>query len=248
MEDMLQQNLIEEDRIEQVLSTVTEWSDTLFDQAPVMMHSINREGELVRVNRRWLTTLGYHQDEVLGQKTLDFLTDESRFVAVRDTLPLFWQAGSARSVGYQFLRKNGRVLNVLLDADTILGAQGEFYTSAALRARGSRTQWQQASTALRHLRDINQLHSQLASLLSANSSEIGNGDPGALEPLKHGVRLERATRTLPELVEVADQVLESVSPKFRLQEGLTEEAPDVLIEASRDVAANLRTLVRVHED
>lgn len=32
------------------------------------------------------------------------------------------------------------------------------------------------------------------------------------------------------------------------QESRTEDAPNVLVEASRDVAANLRTLVRVHED
>ena len=249
MEDMQQQNLMEEDRIEQVLSTLTEWSDTLLDQAPVMMHSINREGQLVKVNNRWLTTLGYDQDEVLGQKSVDFLTDESRLVAVQDILPLFWQAGSARSIGFQFLRKNGRVLNVLLDAEAFPDANGVLSTGlATLRTRRFRTQWQRASTTLRNLRDITQIQHQLEGLLSANDLEFRNRDTGALESLSRGGWLERAPGTQPEPVDLVHEVLESVPTMSHHREGPVEEAINVLVEASRDIAANLRALVAVHQD
>ena len=249
MGDMQQENLAERNQIEQTLRAVTEYSDTLFDRAPVMMHSINRNGELVKVNRRWLTTLGYNQDEVLGQKAVDFLTDESRLVAIRDILPLFWQARSDRSIGFQFLRKNGRVLNILMDAEAVPGPNGELSTGlATLRTRRSLTQWLQASTTLRNIRDITQIQHQLEILLSANGPEFRNRDTGALEPLGHRGWLERATGTQPEPVDMVHEVLESVPTMSHSREGQTEEALNVLVEASRDVAANLRALVREQED
>ena len=64
--------------------------DTLFENAPVMLHSIDEGGKLLKVNRSWTETLGYEKDEVLGHKSTEFLADESRQRATKDTLPLFW--------------------------------------------------------------------------------------------------------------------------------------------------------------
>ena len=114
---MPQENFREGQHIEVPLKMITECYDILFDQAPVMMHSINREGYLVKVNQRWLRKLGYEIDETMGRKSVDFVTDESRWRALQDTLPLYWETGRLRSIGYGFVRKNGRVLNVLLNAD-----------------------------------------------------------------------------------------------------------------------------------
>lgn len=103
--------------IEQAVSASKDCYVTLFDCVPVMMHSINREGELVNVNRRWLEKLGYQKDQVLGRKSLDFLTPLSREMAINDTLPTFWSTGRAESVGYQFVKKDGKVMDLLLDAE-----------------------------------------------------------------------------------------------------------------------------------
>ena len=162
---MQQEETPELERIEQALSAITEASELLFEGAPVMMHSINQEGELVKVNSLWLATLGYDKDEVIGQKSVDFLTDESRLVAIQDTLPLFWQAGSDRSIGYGFLRKDGRVLNLLMDAETVPGPEGALSGLATLRTPDSFNQWQQGSTTLRRLRTLYRLQRQLENLL-----------------------------------------------------------------------------------
>ena len=60
---------------ERALAEIDRYMNTLFDRAPVMMHSIDRSGRLVRVNRRWLHGLGYKKREVLGKRSIDFLTD-----------------------------------------------------------------------------------------------------------------------------------------------------------------------------
>ena len=55
---------------------------------------------------------------------MELLTEPSRLWAVRDTLPLFWRVRKARSIGYEFLRADGRVMEVLLDADAHSGLAG----------------------------------------------------------------------------------------------------------------------------
>ncbi len=64
------------------LSLAKEWFDTLFDHASVMMHAVDKDHRIVKVNRRWLETLGYEKEEVLGREPTDFLTEESRARAV----------------------------------------------------------------------------------------------------------------------------------------------------------------------
>ena len=54
-----------------------------------MMHAVDRDFQIVKVNRRWLQTLGYEKDEVLGWRVTDFLTEESGMRVVKDVLPLF---------------------------------------------------------------------------------------------------------------------------------------------------------------
>ena len=175
---MHQKDAPELEWIKQALSAVTEGSDLLFERAPVMMHSINREGRLVKVNRLWLATLGYDKDEVIGQKSVDFMTDESRLLAIQDTLPRFWQAGSDRSIRYGFLRKNGRVLNLLLDAEAVSGTEGELSGLATLRTSDSFDQWQQGSTTLRRLRTLYRLRRQLEDLLLPEGDGVQDtGDP-----------------------------------------------------------------------
>ena len=104
---------IARDRLERALTLVKECYDNLFEQSPVMLHSIDQYWRLVGVNRKWLETLGYEAGDVLGRRSIDFLSEDSRAVAVSETLPLFWRTGSARSIGYEMVRKDGRVLGAV---------------------------------------------------------------------------------------------------------------------------------------
>ena len=123
----------------------------IFESAPVMMHSIDREGRIVAVNREWLKRLGYERDEVLGKKSIDFLADTSRARAVTDTLPLFWRTGSARSVGYRFLSKTGDLVDLVLVAVACPPTMGSCTTFAALYEPEDLVQWRAASVTLQNL-------------------------------------------------------------------------------------------------
>ena len=161
---------------ENALALANESFDLIFEDAPVMMHSIDGEGNLVRVNRRWVETLGYDRDEVLGHKSLEFLTDESRLQAVEDTLPLFWKTSVARSVGYQFVKKDGGILNILMDAEVSHTPTGSPLTLAALRVGVGTVQWRQASATIRALKKIAGIQLDLQTSLSSEGG-LTLGEP-----------------------------------------------------------------------
>jgi len=51
---------------------------TLYNETPILLHSIDRSGALVDVNQHWLNTMGYERNEVIGRKVTDFYTERSR--------------------------------------------------------------------------------------------------------------------------------------------------------------------------
>ena len=83
---------------------------------PAMLHSIDEKGRLISVSDAWLAKLGYTRDEVLGRRSSDFLTAESREHAVRNVLPEFFRLGRCDNVQYQMVCKDGSVIDVLLSA------------------------------------------------------------------------------------------------------------------------------------
>ena len=88
----------------------------LYDQTPVMMHSLDREGRISRVNRFWLDTMGYFEEEVVGRLFPDFLDEESRKMALEFELPVFFKTGMAEDFPYRMVKKSGDVIEVLVSA------------------------------------------------------------------------------------------------------------------------------------
>ncbi len=88
----------------------------IYDNSPVMMHSINREGVFLNVNKKWLEVLGYTREEVIGRRLDLIMTPESARRAFTDILPGYWEAGKITDVSYQYVRKDRTVIDVLLDS------------------------------------------------------------------------------------------------------------------------------------
>jgi PAS domain S-box-containing protein len=102
------------------------------EQAPVIMHSIDRKGRIVSVSDLWLSTLDYRREEVIGRKSTDFLTEASRRYANEVVLPEFMQTGICQDVPYQFVKRDGEVIDVLLSAVAERSATGEILRSVAV--------------------------------------------------------------------------------------------------------------------
>ncbi len=104
----------------------------LVAELPAMVHSIDSSGSIVSVSNMWLQKLGYSREDVLGRKSTDFLSEKSRLEAVKKYLPEFFAQGCIENVPYEFVKKNGDILPVLLSALAVLKSGGEFHRSLAI--------------------------------------------------------------------------------------------------------------------
>ncbi len=120
-------------RAEAELRKSSEQIQTLYNQAPCGYHSLDADGGILAMNDTELGWLGYTRGEVVGRKRLtDFLTPDSRerFDAV---FPRFKERGEVKDVEYEFVRRDGSVMPVLLNATAARdGATGAFSTRASV--------------------------------------------------------------------------------------------------------------------
>ena len=103
----------------------------LYESTPAMLHSIDRQGRLLSVTGHWLDTLGYTREEVIGRALSDFLTEESRALS-KSNLLRFFADGFCDDLAYQFVCKNGAVIDALLSAVLERDAAGQPLRSMAV--------------------------------------------------------------------------------------------------------------------
>ena len=98
----------------------------------MLIHSIDREGRLTAVSDAWCEAMGYERSEVIGRKSIEFLTPSSLRYAVDEVLPSFMRKGKCSDVEYQFVRKDGRILDVVLNATSERDGDGNVVRSVAM--------------------------------------------------------------------------------------------------------------------
>ncbi|RYZ43044.1 MAG: PAS domain S-box protein [Myxococcaceae bacterium] len=125
-------DITERKRAEDVLREGGEKYRSLYNNTPVMMHSIDERGRLVSVSDCWLSILGYERAEVLGHDSVEFLTPESRRYAREHILPVYFKTGECWNVPYQLVKKDGQPLDVLLSAIAERDASGRVVRSLAV--------------------------------------------------------------------------------------------------------------------
>ncbi len=87
---------------------------SLSRKMPIMFHSVDRDGRLVTASETWLDTLGYQREEILGKRSTDFLTKESRKEADEIFMPAISRDGYLQNAPLQFVTKTEEVVDVLV--------------------------------------------------------------------------------------------------------------------------------------
>ncbi len=98
---------------------------SLYNNTPVMLHSIDRDGRIMNVSDYWLLATGYGRDEVIGRRSTDFLSAESRRQMETIVIPELFGSGQCSDVPVRLLKKNGQVIDVLLSSTAERNAAGE---------------------------------------------------------------------------------------------------------------------------
>ena len=104
----------------------------IYHNTPAMLHSVDKDGCLVSVSDHWLEVMGYERSDVIGQKLSRFFSPASKELAEKTILPAFFQNGFCKDVAYQFIKKNGEMVDVLLSAIGDYDAQGNITRSLAV--------------------------------------------------------------------------------------------------------------------
>jgi PAS domain S-box-containing protein len=86
---------------------------SLYNDTPVMLQSCDPQFRLVSVSDYWLEYLGYRREEVLGRPIINFMSVKSRQYAEKVALPMLVTTGVEKDTAYQFVKKNGQVIDVL---------------------------------------------------------------------------------------------------------------------------------------
>ena len=89
---------------------------SIYHNTPAMLHSVDAEGRLISVSDNWLEVMGYERQEVIGEKLTRFFTENSRNLAEATVFPAFFKTGICKDISYQFVKKNGEIIDVMLSA------------------------------------------------------------------------------------------------------------------------------------
>ena len=103
----------------------------LFENLPISCQSLDETGTLIRVSRKWLETMGYESDEVIGRWVGDLMYEADR-KGFRDRFQAFLKAGTSDTV-ITLLHKEGRPVTFSVKGRVIRDERGRFlHTYCAL--------------------------------------------------------------------------------------------------------------------
>ena len=131
---------------------------SLYHKTPAMLHSIDDKGKIISVSDYWSQALGYLPEEAVGRPLTDFMTEDSRQKAVSEVMPSFFRQGECKDINYQFIKKQGDLIDVLLSAIAEKNQQGNVTRSLAVLV--DITERKQAEEELRRAQEQLRNHSR----------------------------------------------------------------------------------------
>jgi PAS domain S-box-containing protein len=88
----------------------------LYRATPAMLHSVDSHGRITNVSDRWLETLGYRREEVLGRVITEFMGREMRAALAGGRLEDVIATGELENEPRTYVTKSGEVLEVEVSA------------------------------------------------------------------------------------------------------------------------------------
>ncbi len=113
-----------EERVQQRTAEVQD----LYENSPAGYHSLDATGNIILINQTELKWLGYSREELIGKSIFNLLTPAS-IAAFKINFPEFKQSGRLKDLDLEFIRKDGTILPVLLNATAVYDEQKNYILS-----------------------------------------------------------------------------------------------------------------------
>ncbi|MCF6248154.1 MAG: PAS domain S-box protein [Desulfobacula sp.] len=104
----------------------------IYHKTPVMLHSIDTEGRIIRVSDHWVEVMGYKRKDVISKQLVRFFTEESKQYASKVVFPEFFNTGFCKDVPYTYVKKNGEKIDVMLSCYGVRDDTGKITRSLAV--------------------------------------------------------------------------------------------------------------------
>jgi formate hydrogenlyase transcriptional activator len=101
----------------------------LYNNTPIMMHSVDAAGCILDVNEFWLQTMGYERGEVIGRPVANYAAPEFQAYVRDEVMPRLARDGFVKDIELQGAKKNGQVVDLLISSVVKKDASGTFLFS-----------------------------------------------------------------------------------------------------------------------
>ncbi|MCP4685622.1 MAG: PAS domain S-box protein [bacterium] len=119
----------------------------LYEDAPLAYQSLDEDGNIIEVNRAWLTMLGFTRERILGRPMRDFLVADSQ-AQFEKHFAFFKQTAAVTNVELSLLAADGRTVIAAVNGSISKGEDGKFLrTHCILEDIGQRKESEQALRA-----------------------------------------------------------------------------------------------------
>ena len=116
--------IAENEKATKLLQESEERFHSLFSKAPLGYQSLDSEGNFIEVNQKWLDSLGYTSNEVIGKWFGDFLSPMYK-EGFRKRFPIFKAQGHIHSE-FEMVHKNGQKLFIAFEGKIGYDLNGNF--------------------------------------------------------------------------------------------------------------------------
>ncbi|ARU31275.1 hypothetical protein CAP31_05985 [Sulfuriferula sp. AH1] len=106
--------------------------EDLYNNAPCGYHSLDADGLIVRMNNTELAWLGYTRDAVVGKMNFQNLLTPDSLRTFQQNYPDFKAHDEVKNLDYEFIRKDGTLIPVLLSATAVRDSNGVFVMSRSI--------------------------------------------------------------------------------------------------------------------
>ncbi len=104
----------------------------IYHKTPVMLHSIDTQGKIIRVSDHWVEVMGYNREDVIGKQLISFFTPESQKYAVDVIFPIFFSTGFCKDIPYSYVKKNGEKMDIMLSCYGVRDENSDIIRSLAV--------------------------------------------------------------------------------------------------------------------
>jgi two-component system sensor histidine kinase/response regulator len=129
LEEMVNQRTQQLQQANRILSERSAEISDLYNRAPCGYHSLDANATFTAMNDTELAWLGYSREEVIGRLNASEVVAAHCLAAFHQTFSQFKQTGYVHDLEFDFMRKDGSVLPVVMGATALLDGDGNYSSS-----------------------------------------------------------------------------------------------------------------------